>query len=110
MRVLLAFVVALAAAVPVGVRAMPMLLDAAGTVVGQRCPDCAQHAGTSSHPGQMPACQVLACAGAVATLPAPVLLPGRIVLRTAYAMALPTRRTGTAPAPEPLPPRPVVLG
>ena len=46
----------------------------------------------------MPACQVLACAGAVATLPSPALLPGRVLLRAAYLTISPVRWTTAARA------------
>ena len=108
-RVLLAFVVALAAAIPVGARAMPMPSDAVGTALLQHCLGCPQHPGTGSNPDKMPACQILACADAVATLPAPVLLAKRVPLRAAYSAAPPMRWTGSAPAPDPTPPRPIVL-
>lgn len=109
MRVLLAFIVVLATAVPVGVRAMPMPSDAAGAVTHQHCPDCPQHPGTGSNPDKMLACQVLACAGTAATLPSPAPLTQRVLLRVAYSARLPGRWTGAAPAPDPLPPRAIAL-
>lgn len=108
MRVLLAFVV-LAAAIPVGVRAMPMLAGATSMATQEHCPNCPEHPGTGSIPDKMTACQVLACAGAVAMLPMPAVTPQRVPLQAAYSVGLPGRWTGAVPAPDPLPPRPAVL-
>ncbi|MDQ2801467.1 MAG: hypothetical protein M3Y41_01805 [Pseudomonadota bacterium] len=105
-HVLFAFVFALAA-LPISVRAMPMPSGMTGTAIQQHCPSCPHHPGTN--PDEIPACQALACAGAVATLPAPVLLPGRVFLPAAYLVALTVRWTGAQPAPDPLPPRSIAL-
>lgn len=108
-HVLLAFIFALAMALPVDARAMPMAASMTGVAVQQHCPSCPHPARTGTNPDKVPACQVLACASAAATLPSPALLPGRVLLRAAYLMAPPVHRTGASPTPDPFPPRPVVL-
>lgn len=107
-QVLLALIIALAAAVPVGVRAMPMSAAMSGTGI-QHCPVCPQHRSTGANPDKMPACQVLACASAVATLPSPALLSERVPLHAAYLTVLPVRWTALARAPDPFPPRTIAL-
>ncbi len=108
-HLVLAMIFAVAAMLPVSVRAMPMPAGMTGTAIQQHCPSCPHHPGTSTNPDKMPACQALACAGAVATLPAPVLLPRRVLLPAAYLMALSVRWTGAQPTPDPLPPRSIAL-
>ena len=109
-HVLIALVVAMATTVPLDLRAMPMPADMAGKTLHQPCQNCPQpHQTGSTNPDKMPACLALACAGAVATLPTPVLLPGRVLLSAAYLMIVPVRWTGTRPTPDPLPPRPLAL-
>ena len=104
-HVLLALVFVMAATLPAGVRAMPMPADMTGAAMPQHCPSCP----TGTTPDQMPACQILACAGVVATLPTPVLLPGRVLLRVVYLAAPAVRWIGMPPAPDPVPPRPIAL-
>jgi hypothetical protein len=108
-QVLLAFIVALAMVLPVSVRAMPMPAGMSGTAIQQHCTNCPRPARTGTNPDKMMACQVLACTAAVATLPSPALLPGRVLLRAAYLMASPVRWTAAARAPDPFPPRPIAL-
>lgn len=105
---LIAVIVALAATMPAGARVMPMAPDAAGAAIHRGCQTC-PHDENGSHPGKMPACQILACAGAIAVLPGPALLPGRVLLSASYLTALPERWTAEWPAPDPFPPRPLVL-
>jgi hypothetical protein len=108
-QILLALIVGLAAAVPVSVLAMPMPPGMTGMAVQQHCPICPHHTGSGATPDKMPPCEVPACAGAVATLPSPALLPGRVFLRAGYLIAPPVRWTGAPLAPDPFPPRPIVL-
>ena len=108
-HVLLAFIFALAMALPASVHAMPMPAGMTGVAVQQHCPSCPHPARTGTNPDKMPVCQVLACAGAVATLPSPALLPGRVLLRSAYLAAPPVRWTPAARAPDPFPPRSIAL-
>jgi hypothetical protein len=108
-QVLLAFIVALAVALPVNVRAMPMPGGMSGPAIQQQCANCPHPARTGANPDKMPACQVLACAGAVAMLPSPALLPGRVLLRVAYLTVSPIRWTAAARAPDPFPPKPIAL-
>ncbi len=110
MRMVMAFIVALAATMPVGVHAMPMPSALNGMAAQQPCPSCPQHPLTGHmNPGAMPACQILVCAGPLAMLPAPVLAHGKAFLWVAYVKAAPARWTDAVPAPEPFPPRPIVL-
>lgn len=111
-RVLIALLVALAATMPIGARAMPMPMPpaAGGVDAGQPCQNCPQpHQPGSMDPGKMPACQVLACTGALATLPVPALMHERVQFKVAYGQPTPARWDGAAPAPDPFPPRPVAL-
>lgn len=104
-HVLLAFMIAVAATLPVGARAMPMATDMSGAAMPQHCPNCP--AGMT--PDKMPACPILACSGGVAMLPTSVVLPERVLLRAVYLMAPPVRWTAASPAPDPFPPRPIAL-
>lgn len=108
-QVLLAFIFVLAATLPVSVRAMPMPARMNGMAIQQHCPSCPHPARTNTSPDKMPACQGLACAGAVATLPSPALLPGRVLLGAAYLTVSPVRWTTAARAPDPFPPRSIAL-
>jgi hypothetical protein len=113
-RVLIAFLVALGLAMPAGVSAMPMpgtmMSMGMAKAVDQACQHCPQphHPGSTS-PDKMPACQALACISASAVLPSPMLLPGRMLLGTAYVSTVPARLAGAEPAPDPFPPRSIVL-
>jgi hypothetical protein len=109
-RVLMAFVVALAGAMPVRVHAMPMQSIANGMPSSQPCSSCPQQSQTGhKKPADMPACQIFACAGPTAMLPAPVLTLGQAFLRVLYGKGPPSRRPEAGPAPDPYPPRPIVL-
>lgn len=108
-HVLVALVVALAVMLPVGGRAMSMPAGMAGAALQRHCVSCPGHSRTGGAPDMAPACQFPACAGALAALPGPTLLPGRILLQSAYLAAPPIRLTGAAPAPDPFPPRPISL-
>jgi hypothetical protein len=110
-RTLLALIVALAVAMPVSVRAMPMAMsgdDMAGMAGDQPCQKCPEHQSGSMTPGKMPACP-LACVTAPAVLPIPALLPARIALRADYTWPPAALLAGADPAPDPFPPRPIVL-
>ncbi len=107
-HLLIAFIMAVAAAMPASAYAMPMPSDATGMAVQQPCPRCS-HDRTGSNPDKMPACQVLACAGLVAVLPTPAQMVGYGVLRVAYVRAVPSRWTEAVPGLDPFPPRAVVL-
>jgi hypothetical protein len=110
MRVLIAFVVALAVTMPVSARAMPMPTAEGGMATGQPCQNCPQPDQTGNmNPDKMPACQALACAGTLAMLPTPALSHWRVQFRVAYPHASPARWADAAPAPAPFPPRPIVL-
>ena len=104
-HVLLAFMIAAAATLPVGVRAMPMAASMSGAAMPHHCPSCP----TGTTPDKMPACPILACSGAVAMLPTSVVLPERVLPRAVYLMAPPARWTAASPAPNPFPPRPIAL-
>ena len=112
-RALLVLIVALAVAMPIDVRAMPMAMSGdhmagmAGDQPCQNCPD--QHQSGSTAPEKMPVCPALACISAPAVLPVPAALPGRIALRADYVWPPVARLAGADPAPDPFPPRPIVL-
>ena len=109
-HVLIALVIALAATMPVGAHAMPMPSALNGIAAGQPCPSCPQPP-QSGHmnPDKMPVCLVLACAGPLAMLPGPVSVREQAFLRVAYLKTPPARWTDARPAPDPFPPRPIVL-
>jgi hypothetical protein len=89
---------------------MPMPSAVNGMATDQPCPSCPQHPQSGdTNPDQMPACQILACAGPLAMLPAPVLVHKQAFLRVAYLKTPPARWTDTRPAPDPFPPKPIVL-
>jgi hypothetical protein len=108
MQVLIALIVVLATTMPVGVHAMPMSSALDRMAGHQPCPSCPQPTG-HMNPDKMPACQILACAGPLAMLPTPVLAQEQAFFRVAYVKAPPARWTDARPAPEPFPPRPLVL-
>lgn len=112
-RVLLALIIALAVAMPVSVRAMPMAMsggDMAGMASDQPCQNCPDHQQQgNTAPDKMPACPALACITAPAVLPVPTLLPGRIAVRADHVWPRAVRLAGADPAPDPFPPRPIVI-
>jgi hypothetical protein len=108
MHVLIAFIVAMAATMPVGVRAMPM--SPAGTGMGdQPCQNCPQPNQTGTSPDKMAPCQAFACANVVATLPTPAPIRVRVQFDVAYVQPPSARWTEATRAPDPFPPRPIVL-
>lgn len=107
-HVLIAFIVALAATMPIGARAMTMPAAIAGAAVHQ-CPSCPDHSRIAPASDKMPACPLVACASAVAVLPALALLPERVALRTTYLPAISIRPAGALRAPDPFPPRSIAL-
>jgi hypothetical protein len=111
-RTLVAILVALGLTMPAVAHAMPMPAAVMGMVpaVDQPCQHCPQpHQTGSTAPDKMQACQVLACINAPAILPGPMLLPGRVLLGVPYGSPVATRLIGAASAPDPFPPRPVIL-
>lgn len=101
---LIALMLALATIMPVGVRAMPVLMPAG---LHAACSDCGD-AGAGAKLG--PGCSALVCAGAVATLPAPTLPPTPPVLRGAYAVSRTPSLIPLTASPDPFPPRPGTPG
>lgn len=108
---LIAFVFALAATMPVGARAMPVAaMNTAGTMLQQHCPGCLQHPETNhTQPDRMLACTMLACAGSVIMQPSQILTPEPTFRQVAYAKTPANHWATLAPAPDPFPPRPIVL-
>ena len=116
-RVLVAFMVVVAIAIPAGARVMPMVAnmmpmsaDMMGKMAGEPCQNCPlPHQSGGITPDKMPACPALACVTAPAVLPSPVLVPGRIAFKAEYAWPAAAGLPGADPAPDPFPPRPIVL-
>lgn len=108
-HVLLALVIALATTLPAGASAIPAMAGMTGTGMQQHCPGCLHEPLGGTNPDKMLACPILACAGAVAMLAAPALPYQRVLLRTAYPAALPLHWVAEPSAPDPFPPRPIVL-
>ena len=112
--VLVAFLVALAAMLPAAGRAMPMQMGPmtagmAGAGLHQDCAGCPRAPRTGTAPDRMQACQIVACAGVVAVLPAPAWLPSRVLTGTAHARPSARAWAGAQPAPDPFPPRSLAL-
>ena len=109
-RVLIALVIALAATMPIGAHAMPMPSAVNGTAAHNPCPRCPQHPSTGdTNPDKMPACQILACVGPLAVPATPGLTHEHAFFLVAYVTAPPVRWNDAGPAPDPFPPRPIVL-
>lgn len=107
---LIAFMVALAATMPVSARAMPMATSTTGTMLQQHCPSCLQHPQASNtQPDKMLACLDLTCAGSAVVQPRRALMPGHVFRRIAYVKAPIAGWTEATPTPDPFPPRPIVL-
>ena len=112
--VLVAFLFALAAMLPAAGPAMPMQMGPmtagmAGAGLHKDCADCPHAPRTGTAPDRMQACQIMACAAAVAVLPAPAWLPSRVLTGTAHPRPSVRAWAGAQPAPDPLPPRPIAL-
>jgi len=73
----------------------------------QNCPQPNQTGNTS--PDKMPPCQALVCANALATIATPALIHVRAQFDVAYVQPPSARWTEATPAPDPFPPRPIVL-
>jgi hypothetical protein len=110
MRLLIALILAIGLIIPTGLSAMPMpdgMMSQALDQPCQHCPQSQDHGGTI--PRKMPACTSFACLSAAAVIPAPVLVPGRTFSKARYSIPALARPVGAAPAPDPFPPRPVLL-
>jgi hypothetical protein len=110
-RMLLVLIVAFAVTMPVSVRAMPMAMSAdnmAGMAGDQPCQKCPQEHGNTA-PDKMPGCSTLACMSAPAVLPMPALLQERVAVRVDHVWSPDSQLGGADPAPDPFPPKPIVL-
>lgn len=109
----LIFMTVFALAMPMSVRAMPMAMSGdnmAGMTGDQPCQNCPgpqQHGNPA--PDKMSTCPALACITAPAVLPMPALLPGRSALGADSVWPPTARLAGANLAPDPFPPRPIVL-
>lgn len=115
-RVLIALVVAFAVAMPAGARVMPMVGVGMPISTGmmekatdQRCQNCPEHQSGSTAPEKMSGCPALACIAAPAVVPSPTPPPGRISFQMECTWPVMALLAGADPAPDPFPPRPVVL-
>jgi hypothetical protein len=112
-RLLLVLVVALAVAMPVSVRAMPITMagdNMTGMAADQPCENCPeQHKSGNSAADKMPGCPAVACISTPAVLPILALLHERVAVRADHVWPLDARLAGADPAPDPFPPRPIVL-
>lgn len=77
------------------------------TGAGQPCKHCPDHQLPSS--GKMTLCSILACAGPVMASQATGVLSNHPAQRVVYSAVLPARLAGATPAPDPFPPKPIVL-
>ena len=115
-RVLIALIVAFAVVMPAGARVMPMVAAGMPMSTGmmekaadQPCQNCPDHQSGNTTPDKIPGCPALACIAAPAVIATPALLPERVSYRTEYAWSVTALLAGADPAPDPFPPRPVVL-
>jgi hypothetical protein len=110
-RVLIAFIVTLGLAMPGIGRAMSMSGTTMSMGMAKTFDQPCQHCPRPNSPisDKAPACQALSCVGVPAMLPGPMLLPSRVLLGTAYVSAAPAPLAGAEQAPDPFPPRPIVL-
>lgn len=104
-HILLALMIALAAVMPAGARAVPPAGGLGGTTLQLHSRTYPAHHSADTHSEKKQACSIVACTGAVATLPTPARLPERISLQTAYLSASSVRWTAAVSAPDPFPPR-----
>jgi hypothetical protein len=103
-------------AMPAGARVMPMIgagmpmsMGMMETAADQPCQNCPDHQSGSRTPDKMPGCPALACIATSAVIASPTLLPEHVSYRTEYAWSVVALPAGADPAPDPFPPRPVVL-
>jgi hypothetical protein len=110
LHVLVALAVVIATVMPGHVQAMPMPSGMGGMGQHQLCQNCPEPSasGTTS-PAKMLVCPLLACVSIPATLPTPVFLPGRVAFRVTFQVPTASHWTEASPAPDPFPPRPIVL-
>lgn len=115
-HVLIALIVAFAVAMPARARVMPMAgsgmpmsTGMMGKAADQPCQNCPDQKSGSTAPDKMPGCPALACIAAPAVVPSPTPLPGRVSFRAEYTWPATALLAGADPAPDPFPPRPVVL-
>lgn len=92
----------LATALPSNVSALAMPME-------KPCSGCASKAPAGNDVGTM-ACGALACAGIAVGLPARPMLHHPALTKLAYTPAADLKIVSAAPAPDPFPPRPVILG
>jgi hypothetical protein len=107
--VLVAVIIAIAATMPGGARAMTMQggpMQAGASQPCQQCPDDPMPAPMSS---KMALCQMVVCAGPFLVQPTVISTDHPVAHRIAYPARRPARLAGATPVPDPFPPRPVVL-
>src|SRR5947207_695448 len=82
-------------------------------LAGQPCQQCPDQPAPSPMGGpmggKMALCQMLACVGPLIVLPTMNAIGSRVAYRIAYPAPEPARFAGATPAPDPFPPRPIVL-
>jgi hypothetical protein len=107
----MALVVALAATMPLGVRAMSMpAADMNGNnTIQQPCQNCPQPDQTGNTTLDKMPCQVFLCVGSAVLLPASVIAHSRVLFQVKYLGNPPAHWAEAAPAPDPFPPKPIVL-
>lgn len=108
-QVLIVFMVAFAATMPISVRAMPMVASMTGPALQQGCQGCLQHQPRSAQPDGMLACPMLGCAGSFIAQPSVALVPTPTSRRIAGVKVPVIGWAEAALIPDPFPPRPIVL-
>jgi hypothetical protein len=107
-RALIALLVALAVSPPVGAQALPTPATApevSSVDVGHPCQSCPDIAGS----GMTGLCSVASCVGPMILPPGVHTGNNRLFRRVGFPGAIEARLAGAAPAPEPFPPKPIVL-
>jgi hypothetical protein len=114
-RMLIALAVALAVAMPAGAtmlpmsgKAMSMAADMIENSVDQPCQNCPgphQQGGME----KMPGCPAFTCTVVPAVLPGALLITDRVAVKAGYLRPVAAYLAGADPAPDPFPPRPVVI-
>lgn len=116
-RLLITLFVVFAVAIPASARFMPISAAATpvvgsmtGMAAGQPCPACPRpDQPGSSIPYKMLLCPAMACVAAPTLPTSPTLLSRRVVFRMDYGWPAPAHLAGINLAPEPFPPKSILL-
>ena len=88
---------------------MSMQTGPMATGAGEPCQQCPDQPVPSPMAGKVALCPMLACVGPLLVLPTVNAIGTRITYRITYPAPVRARFAGATPAPDPFPPRPIVL-